>query len=146
MHPNVLLKKLHFYGVKNTELSWFECYLFNRRQYCSIAVQDSDLQVNSTGIPQGSCLGPLLLLIYIHDRPTILKNSDCSLYADDTSISDTDCELHQAQSKLNDDLDTLGKWLTANKLSSNLVKTEYMILATSAKIKTQTTAQELKKQ
>ena len=36
------------------------------------------------------------------------KNGDCSLYADDTSISDTNLELHQAQSKLNDDLDTLG--------------------------------------
>ena len=35
----------------------------------------------------------------------------------------------------NDDLDTLGKWLSANKLSANLVKTEYMIIATSAKLK-----------
>ena len=35
------------------------------------------------------------------------KNSDCSLYANDTSVSDTDRELHQAQSKLNDELDTL---------------------------------------
>ena len=60
----------------------------------------------------------------------ILKNSDCSLYADNTSISDTSRELYQAQSKLNNDLKTLGKWLSAN-----LVKTEYMIIATSAKIK-----------
>ena len=132
---SILLKKLYFYGVRNIELSWFESYLFNRRQYCSIAGKDSDLQVNPTGIPQASCLGPLLFLIYINDLPTILKNSDCSLYADDTSISDTDRELHQAQSKLNDDLETLGKWLSANKLSANLVKTEYMIIATSAKIK-----------
>ena len=65
----------------------------------------------------------------------ILKNSDCSLYADDTSISDTDRELHQAQSKLNDDLDALRKWLSANKLSANLDKTEHMIIATSAKLK-----------
>ena len=80
-------------------------------------------------------MGPLLFLIFINDLPTILKNSDCSLYADDTSISDTDRELHQAQSKLSDDLDTLGKWLSASKLSANLVKTEYMIIATSAKLK-----------
>ena len=132
---SILLKKLYFYVVRNIELSWFESYLFNRRQYCSIAGKDSDLQVNPAGIPQGSCLGPLLFLIYINDLPTILKNSDCSLYADDTSISDTDRELHQAQSKLNDDLETLGKWLSANKLSANLVKNEYMIIATSAKIK-----------
>ena len=36
--------------------------------------------------------------------------------------------------KVNDDLDTLGNWLSANKLSANLVKTEYMIIATSAKL------------
>ena len=38
-------------------------------------------------------------------------------------------------SKLNDDLDTLGKWLYANKLSASLVKTDYMIIATSVKLK-----------
>ena len=65
----------------------------------------------------------------------ILKNSGCSLYAYDTSISDTDGELHQAQSKLNNDLDTSGKWLSANKLSANSVKTEDMIIATSAKLR-----------
>ena len=136
MHAHsILLKKLYFYGVRNIELSWFESYLFNRRQYCSMAGKDSDLQVNPAGIPQGSCLGLLLFLICINHLPTILKNSDCSLYADDTSISDTDRELHQAQSKLNDDLETLGKWLSANTLSANLVKTEYMIIATSARIK-----------
>ena len=53
----ILTKKLEFYGVRNTELAWFKSYLFNRRQYCSIAGQDSDLQVNRAGIPQGSCLG-----------------------------------------------------------------------------------------
>ena len=97
--------------------------------------QDSDLQINFAGIPQGSCLGPLLFLTYINDLPTILKSSDCSLYADDTSTADTNRELHQAKSKQNDNLDTLGNWLSANKLSANLVKTEYMIIATSAKLK-----------
>ena len=80
-------------------------------------------------------MGPLLFLIYINDLPTILKNSDCSLYSDNINTSDTDRELHQVQSKLNDDLDTLEKWLSAIKLSADLVKTEYMIIATSAKLK-----------
>ena len=132
----ILTKKLEFYGVRNTELAWFKSYLFNRRQYCSIAGQDSDLQVNPAGIPQGSCLGALLFLIYINELPNILENSDCSLYADDTSLTNTDRELNLAQSKLNNDLDTLGKWISANKLSANLIKTEYMIIATSAKLNT----------
>ena len=132
----ILTKKLEFYGVRNTELAWFESYLFNRRQYCSIAGQDSDLQVNPAGIPQGSCLGPLLFLIYINELPNILENSDCSLYADDTYLTNTDRELNLAQRKLNNDLDTLGKWISTNKLSANLIKTEYMIIATSAKLNT----------
>ena len=60
-----------------------------QRQYCSIDGIDSDLQVNAAGIPQGSCLGPLLFLIYINELPNILENSDCSLYADDTSLTNT---------------------------------------------------------
>ena len=132
----ILTKKLQFYGVQNTELAWFKSYLFNRRQYCSIAGQDSDLQVNLAGIPQGPYLGPLLFLIYINELPNILENSDCSLYADYTSLTNTDRELNLAQRKLNNDLDTLGKWISANKLSANLIKTEYRIIATSAKLNT----------
>ena len=132
----MLTKKLEFYGVQNTELAWFKSYLFNRRQYCSMAGQDSDLQVNPTGIPQASCLGPFLFLIYINELPNILENLENSLYAGDTSLTNTDRELNLAQRKLNNDLDTLGKWISANKLSANLIKTEYMIIATSTKLNT----------
>ena len=58
------------------------------------------------------------------------------MYADDTSLTNIDRELNLAQRKLNNDLDTLGKWISANKLSANLIKTEYMIIATSAKLNT----------
>ena len=76
------------------------------------------------------------MFIYINELPNILKNSDCSLYADDTSLTNTDRELNLAQRKLDNDLDTLGKWISANKLSANFIKTEYMIIATSAKLNT----------
>ena len=58
------------------------------------------------------------------------------MYADDSSLTNTDRELNLAQRKLNNDLDTLDKWISANKLSANLIKTEYMIIATSAKLNT----------
>ena len=104
-------------------------------QYCCIDGTNSDYKVNTAGVPQGSCLGPLLFLIYINDLPSVLQNSDSNLYADDTNISTAEELLLKAQENLNTDIKTLEQWLDANKLSPNLVKTEYMIIASSPKLK-----------
>ena len=48
---NILLKKLHYYGIKNRSLALFESYLSNRIQYCSIDGHDSQHKINPTGIP-----------------------------------------------------------------------------------------------
>ena len=58
-----------------------------------------------------------------------------NLFADDTIVTCTAKLIREAQRKINDDLLVLAIWLSANKLSVNLVKTEYMILATSPKSK-----------
>ena len=105
--------------------------------------QNSELRKTLAGIPQGSSLGPLLfsiyiyiyIYIYINDLPSILENSESSLYADDTNLSTSDEILSNVQQKLNNDLKTLGNWLHLNKLSANLVKTEYMIIASAHRLK-----------
>ena len=86
-------------------------------------------------MPQGSCLAPHLFLICINDLPNVLENSDSKLYADDTNISTAEELLLKAQENLNADIKTLEQWLDANKLSPNIVKTEYMIIAFSPKLK-----------
>ena len=104
-------------------------------QYCSIDGHDSQHKINPAGIPQGSSLGPILFLVYINDLSSALKHSEINLFADDTDLTCTAKMISEAQRKINDDFLVLGTWLSANKLPANLVKTEYMILATSPKLK-----------
>ena len=74
-------------------------------------------------------------MIYVNDLPSVLENSDSDLYVDDTNISTAEELLLKVQENLNTDIKTLEQWLDANKLSPNLVKTEYMIIAFSPKLK-----------
>ena len=55
----ILIKKLHYYGINNMELSRFSSYLSNRSQYVEIDHVKSNYSFSSIGIPQGSILGPL---------------------------------------------------------------------------------------
>ena len=82
----ILCRKLESYGVLHRELAWFGSYLSNRVQYCRVNGVDSQTENIEIGVPQGSCLGPLLFLVYINDLPRALKNSTISMYADDTSL------------------------------------------------------------
>ena len=83
----ILLKKLRTYGVTGLKHDRFISYLDNRKQFCRIDGTSSDVKGIHCGVPQGSCLGSLLFLIYINDLPFSLQNSHVSMYADDTAIS-----------------------------------------------------------
>ena len=83
---NILLNKLKYYGDTNTELSWFQSYLTERSQYVEINGITSNILTISTGVPQGSILGPLLFLIYMNDIPEVSTLFKYIVYADDTSL------------------------------------------------------------
>ena len=63
----ILLTNLNHYGIRGVSNDWFKSYLSNRNQYVSINGFDSGLAAINCGVPQGSVLGSLLLLLYIND-------------------------------------------------------------------------------
>ena len=63
-----------------------ESYLSGRNQYVSILGELSEQLQVIFGVPQGSCLGPLLFLIYINDLANSHLNTEFVLFADDTNI------------------------------------------------------------
>ena len=126
----ILCKKLELYGVQNRELSWFESYLTNRKQICRVNGVDSEIGDIEVGVPQGSCLGPLLFLIYINDLPQAVQDSTVSMYADVTSLCYQSSDITQLNEAINGDLKQLDTWLQGNKLSLNVAKTHSMLVST----------------
>ena len=130
---NILCKKLELYGVQQRELSWFESYLTNRKQFCRVNGVDSEIGDIEVGVPQGSYLGPLLFLIYINDLPQAVRYSKVSMYADDTSLCCQSPDLTRLNEAINSDLRKLDSWLQGNKLSLNVAKTHSMLISTKQK-------------
>ena len=80
-----LLTKLEHYGIGGKALDWIREFLSHRVQRVSIGNNDSDWRLVTSGIPQGSVLGPLLFVIYINDLPTNI-NSEVYMFADYTKV------------------------------------------------------------
>lgn len=130
----ILLKKLNMYGFNNIPLDWFKSYLDDRQQCCMANGIQSDFKPITTGVPQGSILGPLLFLLYINDLPNCLTSTTPGMYADDTQITASAETVNEVENTLNSDLKNLHTWLCANKLSVNSTKTEFIIIASNYRL------------
>ena len=80
-----LISKLHFYGILGKTLNWVKDFLNSCSQAVVLNTVKSDKIAVSSGVPQGSVLGPILFLIYINDLPDQVKFR-VRLFADDTAI------------------------------------------------------------
>ena len=123
----ILLKKLNYYGIVGNALAWFSSYLTGRQQYVELDGVSSSLLPLSTGVPQGSILGPLLFLIYMNDIPSANEFFKYILYADDTTLFSTIRIPAEATHGINNHLSEVYDWLAVNKLSLNVKKTKYII-------------------
>ena len=129
INHDILLVKLSHYGVRGKALEWFRNYLSNRKQFVQIDNHNSELRPISCGVPQGSILGPLLFIIYIND---FYKSSDVLsfiLFADDSNLFYSHANPITLFSTVNLELKRVVEWVKANKLSLNILKTNFMIFS-----------------
>lgn len=120
----LLLYKLKSLNLDANILKWLECFLTNRTQYVAANDCNSTQCPVTSGVPQGSVLGPLLFLIYINDLPTTIS-STIRLFADD-------CVLYREifhptdQTVLQSDIDKISTWCDTWLMKLNTSKCKVM--------------------
>ena len=134
VNHQILLEKLKLYGVDAHAFLWFTSYLSDRKQCTYVNGSLSSCLPIICGVPQGSVLGPLLLLIYINDLKACPFSSSVTMYPDDTCFTAFGSDLETLQLRLNSDLKMVQTWLQANKLTSNVKKTKYLIIASNPRL------------
>ena len=82
------------------------------------------------GVPQGSCFGPLLFLVFCNDLPLNLTFCSAILFADDTTLYISHSNLRHLQWCIYEELKQLSDWFRANKLTLNLGKSCCIIFGT----------------
>ena len=113
---SILLHRLKYrFGVSGPALEWFASYLSERYQYIRIGKVTSSKRQISSGVPQGSVLGPLLFIMYISPLGDVIRKHGINfhMYADDVQlyISFRPCDQMKALHELQHCLDEVDSWL-----------------------------------
>lgn len=127
LNHKLLLKKLQVYGFRGTSLMLLSSYLGSRQQYVEINGHRSNVKALSSGVPQGSIMGPFLFNIYVNDITQIDREIKMVIYADDTSLFFSASSASNVVMKANTALRQLEKWTKYNALKINTSKTKAII-------------------
>ncbi|CAB4014768.1 Hypothetical predicted protein [Paramuricea clavata] len=126
------MDKLYAAGIRGSLLKWFGSYLHDRKQRVVLDGKCSEWLDVTSGVPQGSILGPALFVLFINDMPDVISESGTlALFADDakclrTINSDADCVALQR------DLNNLTTWSAEWKLPFNIDKCTISTVTTNA--------------
>lgn len=133
INHQILIKKLDRYGFRGNAAHLITSYLEHRKQRVHIDDCFSDLLPLSSGVPQGSILGPFLFNIYINDVVSISPSAEFIIYADDTSIFLRGNSADKLVGEANFVLENLNSWTEKNHLKINTSKTKSVIFRSKNK-------------
>ena len=130
--PHIRLsKKLQYYGIQGTTQTWINNFLKDRKQQVVVDNATSNTTPVTSGVPQGTVLGPTLFLIFINDIADNIT-SPIRLFADDCVIyRPVLCQ--QDHENLQNDLNTLVDWSNTWQMEFNVKKCAIMQIGTSTR-------------
>ena len=121
---DILMEKVREAGIIGKLADWIENWLDGRSQRVGVNGEYSDWAEVTSGVPQGSILGPLLFTIFINDLEDNVKNRVLK-FADDSKLWGRVGSIDERMS-LQKDLDILGEWSIRNKMPFNVGKCKVM--------------------
>lgn len=124
---NILMEKLRLLNFSELSCHLINSYLSNRKQFTCINTSISEQTLVKSGVPQGSVLGPTLFLIYINDLKEAVPRADLLLFADDTTLINSDQTLKNTLQIMRITLSNATNWFNVNSLSLNQAKTVSMV-------------------
>lgn len=125
VNHNVLLYKLASMGFADWFIKWIQSYLTNRTQFVMFNETMSNVIPATSGVPQGSHLGPLLFVLFVNDLANVISYSRILMYADDVKLYLHYKDPHDS-AQLQSDLNSLHNWSLQNDMAINFSKCKTM--------------------
>jgi len=127
INHDLLIAKLHAYGVDHKSLGLIKDYLTGRKQRVKVSPAFSSWSELLEGVPQGSVLGPLLFNIYLNDLFWFIEQTDACNFADDTTLYGCDTNISEVIRRLEHDTLISLEWFGCNYMKLNESKCHLLL-------------------